>query len=151
MATGRFIRLHPETQARYQVNVVDGIRLRITVTDANLIPAKIFLHQLKPVAVGGTTRVPEFQAVCSPADLEEYPEDDVAPGANPPFFRRAMVDLVFRSQHDADAALAAIARDVGQLISTLDIMDNLVALPDLVIGTPPDPDTSSSSSESLAP
>jgi hypothetical protein len=61
-----------------------------------------------------------FDGVCSPIDLVELPENSPLPGQDPPFFRKASVDLVFRSKHDGELAIQKILEHVQNLVNALD-------------------------------
>jgi hypothetical protein len=62
------------------------------------------------------------------------------------------VDLVFRSQAQAEDAWTAILEEVRHLVNTLNVMDQIQPQADLSIGNPPPADfpTNSSSSSSGA-
>jgi hypothetical protein len=78
----------------------------------------------------------EFDGVCSPADLEEFPMDTPTPSSNPAWFRKDYIDLVFRSQTTANESWDRIVKDVEVLVSSLDLMDNIVVEKIVEIGDP---------------
>jgi hypothetical protein len=123
--------------SRYYFHTTDGIRVRITATNANLMPSKIFAYQLLPLKPGEEERVGTFDHVCSPVDLEEYPEDEPIENSRPAWFRLDYVDVLLRSRAEAQAFIKEVAEDVKRLKMTLDIAEDLIPGGDLWIGTPP--------------
>lgn len=123
--------------SRYYFHTTDGIRIRITADNANLMPTKIFAYQLLPLKPGAAERVGAFDHVCSPVDLEEYPEDEPLAGSRPAWFRLNYVDVLLRSRAEAQAFIKEVVEDVKRLKNTLDIAEDLIPGGDLWIGTPP--------------
>lgn len=123
--------------SRYLAYQTDGIRVRIEADDANLMPTKIFAYQMLPVKPGEEDRVGTFDHVCSPVDLEEYPEDQPLPNSRPAWFRLDYVDVLLRSRAEVKAFINSVVEDVNALKTTLDITEDLVQDGDLWIGTPP--------------
>jgi hypothetical protein len=124
--------------SRYDINDIDGIRIRITATESNDMPTKIFAYQMLPVKPGGTQQVATFDHVCSSVDLEEYPEDQAVPNSRPAWFRLNYVDVMVRSREEAREFINSVIEDVQLLKNTLDIADDLLPGGDVWIGTPPD-------------
>lgn len=141
-ATPRKIKLTWEV-TEYRYPSIDGIRVKITAAAAELMPRKVFAYMLMPLEPGATERIGAFDHVCSSADLEEFPEDEPAPGAKPAWFRLDYVDVVLRSRAEVHAFLRDTAADVYTLKKTLDLADRLNPIGELWIGGRP---TSSSSS-----
>jgi hypothetical protein len=129
--------------SRYNFHSTDGVRLRITASDAYLMPSKVFAYLLLPMKPGAGEREGAFSHVCSPTDLAEYPEDDPIPGSRPEWFRLDYVDVHLRSRSEVKALIQDIVDDVQALKSTLDIMDNLIPGGSIWIGTAPDDSSSS--------
>ena len=123
--------------SRYNFHDTDGIRVRVTATNALLMPAKIFAYQLLPLKPGADERVGAFDHVCSPTDLEEYPEDDPIPNVRPPWFRLNYVDVLLRSRGEVKDFIENVVADVQRLKSTLDLADNLLPGGNVWIGQPP--------------
>lgn len=123
--------------SRYDINDIDGIRIRITATEANLMPTKIFAYQMLPMRPGGTQQIATFDHICSSVDLEEYPEDAAVPNSRPAWFRLNYVDVMVRSREEAREFINSILEDVKLLKNTLDIADNLLPGGDTWIGQPP--------------
>ena len=129
------IKLKKLVQTKFTTNNVDGFRMRIEAYSANLMSNSIFRYIRGPVN-SQAIQIDEFDGVCSPSDLEEFNQDSPAQGANPAWFRKNYVDLVFRSQHAAKDAWNLIVSDVRILVSTLDIMDTIVQEEVIGIGDP---------------
>lgn len=129
------IKLKKLVQTKFTVNNVDGFRMKIEAHSANLMSNAIFRYIRGPVN-SQAIQIDEFDGVCSPSDLEEFGQDSPAQGANPAWFRKDYVDLVFRSQHASKDAWNLIVSDVKILVSTLDIMDNIVQEEVIGIGDP---------------
>ncbi|NDD52289.1 hypothetical protein EBZ39_00155 [bacterium] len=123
--------------SRYYASSTDGIRVRIEASDANLMPAKIFAYQLMPIGPAEAERVGTFDHVCSPSDLEEYPENEPIATLRPAWFRLNYVDVLLRSRTEVDAFIRDVTSDVQALKDTLDTADNLTAAGTVWIGTPP--------------
>ncbi len=128
----RGIKLRRSAQTRYVANAVDGFRFTVEAHSAYDMPNEIFLYLRRPYDPTTAETADEFSNVCSVPDLEEYPAS--GPTGTPPFFRESVVDLVFRSMHDADEAWAVIQRDVQVLVDTLNLNDILGVEDDVEIG-----------------
>lgn len=131
-AQRRGIRLVRETQTRFVTNAVDGFRFTVTASDAYDMPNEIFAYVRRPLNPTLGTEADEFSHVCSVPDLEEYPAAE--PTGTPPFFRLSTIDLVFRSQTDAEEAWELIQREVTVLVDTLNRNDVLSTTHDVQIG-----------------
>lgn len=134
--TGRNVHLEWAV-SRYDINDIDGIRIRITATESTNMPTKIFAYQMLPVKPGGSQQVATFDHVCSSVDLEEYPEDQAVPNSRPAWFRLNYVDVMVRSREEAREFINSVLEDVQLLKNTLDIADDLLPGGDAWIGTPP--------------
>lgn len=120
-----------------RVNVIDGVRLRIEAVDAVGMPTKVFAYQSLPMRPATNESVAAFDHVCSPPDLADYPEDAPLPGSRPDWLRTNFVDLLLRSNHEAQAVLQQVIADVAALKFSLDATDKLQPGGELWIGTPP--------------
>jgi len=101
-------------------------RLRVSAINPVNMPAAIFLYERQPFT---TYREDEpyrdvFVAVCSPGDLEEYPEG-APPDTEPKFYRLDQVDLDFRSIIAVDEAFQALNNDVKELVYALQALRDL--------------------------
>ena len=123
--------------SRYNVRDTDGIRVRITAASAALMPSKIFAYLMMPMKPAANERVGAFDHVCSPVDLEEYPEDEPLPNHRPEWFRLDYVDVLLRSNEEVDSFISSVTNDVQHLKTTLDLTDTLLPVGQTWIGTPP--------------
>lgn len=128
----RGVTLRKASVSRYTTSKVDGFRFRVEAVDPVDMPADIFLYLRRPLDPATGADADEFSNVCSPADLEEYPVG--SPTGTPPFFRAAEVDLVFRSQSQAEEAWESIRAEVAVLVDTLNLMDGLENAEEIRIG-----------------
>lgn len=141
---GRGIYLKRYTQTRTNANNIDGFRFKVEAYGGNNIPNKIFRYAKEDLNAREATYRLAFDGVCSPSDIEEYPEDEPNPEGFPQFCRLDYVDLVFRSQSVAEDAWQILVEEVTNLVSTLNIMDVMEPSDNLKIGDPPPADSSSS-------
>ena len=139
----RGVKLRRLAQEHFTVNAVTGFRFTVEALDPWLMPDEIFRFERRPWSPANEADF--FDGVCSPADLEEYPPDAPDPGSASKFFRKKIIDLVFRSQSEADEAWDLIQEEVDVLVSTLNLMDRLTAAETVTIGNPSPADSSSSS------
>jgi len=146
-ATPRKIRL-TWSVSDYHFHKSDGIRVRIEATDSELMPTKVFAYLLLPAQADAEERTGAFDHVCSPSDLEEYPEDEPIPNVRPEWFRLNYIDVVLRSRAEVHAFIRDTAADVYTLKRTLDLADRLNPIGELWIGGGPSSSSSSSSSRS---
>jgi hypothetical protein len=123
--------------SRYNYETTDGIRVRITASDAAQMPSKIFAYQMLPLKPGADERVGAFDHVCSPTDLEEYPEDDPIVNARPAWFRLDYVDVLLRARAEVKEFIESVIDDVQRLKTTLDIADSLLPGGEAWVGEPP--------------
>jgi hypothetical protein len=137
----RSIMYLPTFQRGYVPNVIDGFRFTLQITGASQMPTKIFRYRLVPTKIQASVSQPPvaielkgtFDGVCSPADLEDFPEDWPAQNARPPWFRLDYIDLIVRSRAIADAAYQAILFEMDRLVDTLNTMDQQdAALPGVI-------------------
>lgn len=126
--------------SRYVANNVDGIRVRIEADQAALMPTKIFAYQLLPIKPGESEPVGMFDHICSPVDLEEFPEDAPLIHSRPQWFRLNYVDVLLRSREETREFINSVVEDVKILKDTIDITEELVPAGNLWIGTPPPED-----------
>lgn len=137
MPTERRIKLTWQV-SRYYAHSTDGIRVRIEASDANLMPNKIFAYQLMPIGPAEAERAGMFDHVCSPSDLEEYPEDEPVPTERPAWFRLNYVDVLLRSRTEVDSFIKDVTADVQSLKEVLDTADQLLPDGSIWVGTPPE-------------
>lgn len=133
------VRLHMEAPVIFVAGRTQAYRIKITVTQACDMPEEIFVYSLLP------DNSIKFENVASPNDLLEYPVG--APNSNErPYFRLPYADLLFRNADMCVDAAMGIANDALELARTLDGLDELQQLGDLIIGNCESSSSSSSSS-----
>lgn len=136
------------SQSRYIANKVDGIRLRVEAIDASDMPTKIFAYLMQPTNPATRERAGAFDHICSPVDLEEYPEDEPVAHSQPAWFRLDYLDVLLRSTAEVDQYIAEILSDIRALKRTLDTMDTLEEVSDLWIDDAPESSSSATSESS---
>lgn len=129
------------------VNVIDGVRVRIEAECAIGMDSKVFAYRMLPLSPKTGEAVGHFSHVCSPPDLAEFPEDEPLVGYAPEWFRLAYVDVLIRSMEEAEDFINIVRADLRSLKKTLDRMDTVVPGGAEVIGAacPVDPGASSDS------
>jgi hypothetical protein len=119
----RAIKLTREVTA-YVAGTIQGTRIKITAAAAcGDMPTKIFRYREVPLNPNESTKVGAFDGVCSPADLEDMPEDTPTVNSDPSWFRLDYVDLVLRSRAEVEDLWASLYEEVGELKVTLDLLD----------------------------
>ena len=111
-------------------------RLRLTVTAATGVTPQLFLYLQLPLIPGETENTGEFQGVCSPADLSEFPAFEPLQSADPPWFRHDTVDLLCRSVDEGMAAQLEIVQQLHQLLRALHELDQFGESEILVVEGP---------------
>lgn len=144
----RGIWLRKLEQSLYSSNRIQGFRFKVVAYGGNEMPNFIFRYTREALNVREGTYRLAFDGVCSPVDLEEYPESEPIVGVFPEFCRLDYVDLVFRSQSIAEEAWNIMVEEVGNLVYTLNIMEETVPAQDLKLGNPPPAEFLSDSSSS---
>lgn len=141
--SGRRVRL-TWSVSRYNYHATDGIRVRIEANDGYLMPEKIFAYMMLPLKPGENEPVGAFDHVCSPVDIEEYPEDEPIPGHRPAWFRLNYVDVLLRSRTEVYEFIREVCDDVQRLKTTLDLTDTLLPGGELWVGGEPPEEASES-------
>ena len=104
----------------------DAFRIRITASAAEMMPDEVFLMRRNTRNATEGTTVDEFCAIASPDDLVNFPTDDPAVGASPPFFRVAVIDVLVASREIALELWDAVHERVCELVDALNRKDQLV-------------------------
>jgi hypothetical protein len=130
------IKLKRYIQTKYVINNIDGFRMKVEALDANGMSNSIFRYLRGPLSASTGLYQDDFDGICSPSDLEEFYENAPEPGANPSWFRKSYVDLVFRSQATANEAWEMMLSDVRILVKTLDTMEAIQPEMTVSIGDP---------------
>ncbi len=117
-----------------------GVRLKLEVTEAAGVDKEIFVYQQRPLDVTAGSYVGDFNHVCSPTDMGNYPvgqaQTEVPKSGLPPFYRSHFVDLLFDSIKDADEAEQAIWEDIYFLKRNVDRLARLTSEQVVVVGPP---------------
>lgn len=128
----------------------DGIRVRIWVSDAQEMESAVFAYRMLTVAPATGEAAGHFSHICSSVDLAEYPEGEPVAPSRPEWFRLDSVDVLLRSQEEADNFITTVREDVAKLKVTLDTMDTLEETTTATLGVAAPVEASESSSESLS-
>ena len=104
----------------------DAIRVRVDVTCASGLPAAVFAYRMLPDDPYGAESG-HFSHICSPVDLEEYPESAPRTNDSPQWFRLSWVDVLVRSATEAENLVAVIREDLQRLLDSLAATDTLEA------------------------
>ena len=117
-----------------------GVRLKLEVTETAGIDKEIFIYQQRPLDVTAGTFVGDFNHVCSPTDMGNYPvnqaQTEVSKSGLPQFYRSHFVDLLFDSIADADEAEQALWEDIFLLKLNVDRLSRLTSEQVVVVGPP---------------
>jgi hypothetical protein len=143
----RYIKIVREGMSTYISGRTQGFRVKLTAVASHSMPLEIFVYQHLPFPDAETGYQDRFVNIASPNDLEEYNVGEVG-DATRPFFRLAGVDLLYRNEGDLSLAVDKILADIGQLVESLNFMDKLEVVEEVIIGVPPTSSSSSSSSSS---
>jgi hypothetical protein len=133
----RGIYLQHTGQTRYVAGAVQGYRLTVTAVRGSEMPNEIFRYIMRPTDPTTGATAGFLDGICSPADLEDLPINAPRPQDSPQFFRLATVDVVLRSQTEANEFWQDILDDVDMLINTLNLMDDQTPFQLVRLGNPP--------------
>lgn len=136
MATTKRVKITRAVQ-KLSNGQMDTFRVTMTASDAVGMPNEVFLYCRRPAAIGQTEPSDRFETVCSGVDIAAYPADDPEVGADPPYLRRASIDLRFDSQEMAERAIVEILSRLDRLKASLDRNEDLAALGPAWVGDAP--------------
>lgn len=108
----------------------EGFRLIIEATDADGMPAEVFLHEQNLLDPYNQVVGEQFVCVTSVPDLTIYPVG--APNLTqwPPFYRKSRIDIIVFNQDLAHATWEAIKAEIVVLIESLNKLE-LMAPPEV--------------------
>ena len=109
-------------------------RLVVTVEAAFEIDPNVFLYLALPLRDGQTDREAQFQGVCSPKDMVDWPVGEPAPNAEPPWLRHNSIDLLFPCLAETTAAWTLIQEELDALCSTMETLEVLTSSEMIVFG-----------------
>lgn len=143
-----YLKVKRTSMTPYRRGIIIGFTYTVEVLQAEGLPAEIFnfLRIPQPSVPGESDD--QFQNVCSPADLAEYPVGGSEPGTNYPFFRLSEVTLRFRNESLAEDAWRCMQTDFQALVTAVEESAQLVVEEEVEYGTPPGSSSSPSSSQS---
>ena len=144
---GRGISISYAEPVRLEGVIATSWRVVITASDGVDMPDEIFLFQRVYADDAHTTTVDQLMTVCTPFDLTTFPIDDPTVGQSPPFFRKAVIDVMVPTLDAADYMWARIQEAVCDLKEQMDRLDTLVGVETVRCGD--DLEDSESVSESL--
>lgn len=144
MASPRGITLTRSEVVNVDYLWLSAFRLRVVATDALGMDHRVFLFRRGPLNPYTDERTDFFITVCSPVDMEDFPAGEPDPEKTYPFFRVAEVTLDFRTSQEAEEAWDIIVREVENLITALNTLEDLTPTLEIRIG---DSDDSESESE----
>jgi hypothetical protein len=123
MAT-RGITLNKSVQSRpFVENRGEGYRLRIETTDAEGMPAEIFLHEQTLIDPYEEVTNEQFVCVTSVPDLTIYPVGVAGATQWPAFYRTSSIDIILFNQAMAEEAWTDIKAEVEVLIASLNKLE----------------------------
>lgn len=102
-----------------------AIRVRVEASDAEDMDNRVFVWRRDPINPYTSVVLNTFFTVASPVDMEEFPPEEPDPTKAYPFFRRSWVELDFRAVSDANEAWVKIVEVVCNLITALNLLENL--------------------------
>lgn len=115
-------------------------RLRVEVAptpDNPDVDPNVFLYLQGLPDPGSDDTKDEYLAVCSPADMAEFPAGAPREDTAYPIFRDRVCEIDLRSVLIANKAWEVIVADIGTLLEALDVLENnLTQIETLTLGTP---------------
>ena len=145
----RHIKLTPYTPARTVFRNRDCYRVKVVASNENHMPKEIFGYQRTLLDPEQGTTCDEFSFICSPYDLTIYPKNSPDPAQFPQYFRKDTFDIYVPGIGEAAEVLADVEAQVCHLVSLLNKLDKLVALPVIWCPSEPAPATDHSSDTSI--
>ena len=92
-------------------------RVRLVLSDAEGLPAELFLFRKTPWGASGEP-VDEYVAVVSPFDIDTYPVADPTPGQSPAeYYRAAEVDVFVATPEEAVSLVEATKSQLASLVA----------------------------------
>jgi len=105
------------------VETADGFNIRAVANSATGLSKNLFRYIRHPLNPNDADRQDRFDGVCSPADIEDFPENAPFGYIDPKFFRLNYVDLVLETLEEAETFRAELIDEVEQLKSSYDRID----------------------------
>jgi len=105
------------------VETADGFNIRAAVNSASGISKNLFRYVRHPLNPNDADRQDKFNGVCSPADIEDFPETAPFGYIDPKFFRLSYVDLVLETLEEAQKFREELIDEIEQLKNSYDRID----------------------------
>ncbi len=128
---GRSVLLRRSAQVPYSGKRFHGFRFQVEAYAAHLMDNEVFLFLRGTVNPETGELTDRLSNVCSAPDMAEYPVS--GPVGQPPFYRRSSLDLIFRTQAEAEEAWTAIKTEVKSLVDSLNRMDALTSVDEVEV------------------
>lgn len=103
----------------------DVFQLTIRVTDAGLMPPKIFVIERRLIDPYTGNYERQFVCVADPYEVTLYPEDEPYSATYPGYFRDDVIDLCYPSESEAALVWEEIQGDVRQLLNAYNRLDEM--------------------------
>ena len=102
-----------------------AFRVVIDVIDSVDVPPEIFGHQSTLIDPTAGTTQDEFLFVCSAFDLSIYPANAAADEQDPPFFRKAGIDVLLPNLATATEFIESVKEQLANLLWQMNALDQL--------------------------
>lgn len=103
---------------------IQGYRYTVTAQNAVDMPTEIFRMFERPLDPTIGTVQSQFDGICSPGDLSEFPINAPIPPSI--WFRVNFIDLTFRSPVEGEAQWESIKSETAELVRSLDDLVSLL-------------------------
>lgn len=115
------------------IQTLGALRFRVDASEPCGMPsAAVFVWKRLPASPSQTEDQDICSHVASPADMEEYPEDNPHPGGV--YFRRTYIDFLFRSPAYCGMVWNQVRQAVEVLLFGLDTLDVLRPTATITLG-----------------
>tara|TARA_B100000700_G_scaffold324572_1_gene431069 strand:+ start:1938 stop:2681 length:744 start_codon:yes stop_codon:yes gene_type:complete len=105
----------------------DGYNTRVVAHDPVNMTENIFRYMRYPLNPNDSANQDKFDGVCSPSDIEDFPENAPFGYIDPKFFRLNYADLVVKTRAEAEDFQQVVIEEVEQLIRTYERLDTFDA------------------------
>jgi hypothetical protein len=118
------ITLHRSAQQILNLGAVQGYRLTVTAENPVDMPSEIFRMILRPLDPIAQTQTPQFDGVCSIADLSTLPINAPIPPDNR--YRVNTISVIYYTGVEGDDAWNKIKAHTADLVRSLNLNDILI-------------------------
>jgi hypothetical protein len=116
------------------VETADGFNLRAVVTSATGLSDKVFRYIRHPLNPNDAGRQDKFDGVCSPSDIEDFPETAPFGYIDPKFFRLNYVDVVVSTLEEAITFRNELIEEIEELKDSYDRVDTFDIVEEYWVG-----------------